>query len=163
MTPALVGLFVATAALPEIAVRFEGNHALDTAALAAVVGPGPDDHASLRVLSLYYDHGFVEAEVNVTRERGSDGVTTTVFHVEEGPVYRLGRVQVTGDVRGLSPAWPRDGTVFDRSSIVRALELLRARYRAVGPEPLVTPISSVDRERHVVELRIDVELPPHRR
>jgi outer membrane protein assembly factor BamA len=159
MTPALVGLFVATAALPDDAVRFEGNHALEAAELATVVGSDPGDGAVLRVLALYYDHGFVEAQVNVTRERGTDGAITAVFHIEEGPVYRLGRVQITGDVRGLAPALPRAGTIFERSAIVRALEVLRTRYRAVGPEPLVTPFSSVDRERHVVELRIGVELP----
>ena len=49
------------------------------------------------VREYYQDHGYIDVEVKeVRRERGANGKLTIVIVLEEGPIYHIGKIVVTG-------------------------------------------------------------------
>jgi outer membrane protein assembly factor BamA len=169
MTPALFALAVALT--PELAVRFEGNHQVADAILSQAVDRGGGSPAiatdeglqrdGLWVLAAYYDRGYVEAHVTPERVRSENEHTVTaIFHVVEGPVYALGEVSVEGDVRDLVPHFAAPGSVFSRAAIVTAVEQARQGYRDAGDGEIdMSLVTTIDRARHVVDLKLEVRRP----
>jgi hemolysin activation/secretion protein len=153
---------VVQAASPLQVVRFDGNHAVGTAALQAVVerlGPrlsddeGPE-RLALAVTEVYYDNGYVTARI-AEPVRASDGAL--VVHVEEGARFTVRAISFSG-------AWPRAATelraslrtragdAFSRARLVADIRALAATVKGA-----VTPVTRLDVEHHTVDLELSLE------
>jgi outer membrane protein insertion porin family len=92
-----------------------------------------------RIISVYNDHGYVQARVestDVTVDRDRARVTITI-RVVEGPQYRVGKIDVTGvtlvsetDVRRQIPF--KTGDVFSRTKVREALRGIGDLYSTIG-------------------------------
>jgi outer membrane protein insertion porin family len=92
-----------------------------------------------RILALYNDHGYIQArveshEVRVDRERAR---VTLVFHVVEGPQYRVGEIAISGvtlfpeaEVRRLVKLKP--GDVFSRGRLRESVRGITDLYSTIG-------------------------------
>ncbi len=92
-----------------------------------------------RIVALYNDHGYIQArveshEVRLDRERAR---VTLVFHVVEGPQYRVGEVTITGvtlfpesEIRRLLRLGP--GDVFSRTRLRESLQQITDLYSTIG-------------------------------
>lgn len=79
---------------PQVArpYRFVGNHAVPSAALAAAIAGRPENDAlALRVLLVYLDRGYRDAQVQ-RPTRAADGAL--VFEITEGRRYRVGAIDL---------------------------------------------------------------------
>ncbi len=143
-------------------VRFDGNRAVATATLQAVVerlgaaisdDEGPE-RLALAVTEVYFDAGYVTARV-VEPVRASDGAL--VVHVDEGARYTVRAISFSG-------AWPRDagelrgslrtraGDAFSRARLVADIKRLAATVHGA-----VTPLTRLDVEHHTVDLELALQ------
>ena len=92
-----------------------------------------------RIISLYNDHGFVQARVestDVAVDRDRAAVTITI-QVVEGPQYKVGKIEITG-VTLLPLAEVRrqvkfkTGDVFSRSKVRDVLRSIGDLYSTIG-------------------------------
>ncbi len=89
------------------------------------------------ISSYYYNHGFIEAKVSepkVTR-KGNDLFVT--IRIQEGPQYRLGKINVTGDlIRArtlmLAKLKSKPGNYFNRKVLREDLRRLTSMYQNRG-------------------------------
>ena len=97
-------------------IDFTGNHAfskrelsseMDTGThniLSWITNQGVLDHKKLqedtdRIAAFYYDHGYLNVHVNEpTITRNPKGLTLVV-NVDEGPLYKVGAVELSGDLK----------------------------------------------------------------
>jgi outer membrane protein insertion porin family len=177
----------ATPAGPLPRAHFTGNAALSTETLEAAVGiDKPDgplaegasredviEHDTLVLLRLYYDHGYLVAQISPpTLSPSTDGAFLDVtFPIVEGPRYRLGTLTITErdpsgkivpapggqDLRRLVPLV--DGDWFSWSVLddgARAVSLLYqdAGYGAVEARP--------KRELDPARPTVNVDIPVRR-
>ncbi|HEY2747621.1 MAG TPA: POTRA domain-containing protein [Polyangia bacterium] len=159
----LASVAVTTQAGPALqAVRFEGNRAVATTALHAVVerlGPAISDddgpeRLALAVTALYFDNGYVAVRV-AEPVRASDGAL--VVRVDEGARYTVRAISFSG-------AWPREtaalrgqlatraGDTFSRARLVGDIRRLAATVRGA-----VTPLTRLDVEHHTIDLELSLE------
>lgn len=92
-----------------------------------------------RILSLYNDHGYIQArvesyDVSIDRERAR--VTVTI-NVVEGPQYRIADIKITGvslvpeaEVRRLMKVKP--GDIYSRAKIRESVSQITDLYSAIG-------------------------------
>lgn len=155
-------------------LAFRGNRRVSDEALAAAMsGDGANkvggvlardllDRNLLELSALYYDRGHVDVRIgepiiDVDRRRGAISVT---IPIDEGPVFRLGRVRITGALadqarRYLAAASLEPGAVFSRSEIHAAIERVRGLAGRRGVDGLeINPVTSIDPEHR----RIDIDL-----
>lgn len=115
-----------------------------------------------RITAAYYDRGMVGVRVSEPRtEWKRDGLHVRV-PIEEGPVYRLDRVTVTGDLDGPPRAYLqllalRSGDTFSRERVTEGLERIRERDADRGTVE-VRPTTDIDGESHTIDLEIEVTL-----
>jgi hypothetical protein len=140
-------------------VRFDGNRAVATATLHALVerlgaalgdDEGPE-RLALAVTEVYFDAGYVTARV-VEPRRASDGAW--VVHIDEGARYTVRAISFSG-------AWPRDaaelrgslrthaGEAFNRARLVADIKRLAATVHGA-----VTPLTRLDIEHHTIDLEL---------
>jgi len=96
-------------------IAFEGNSAYDDGDLEDVIQTGTWNWLSWltesgvlkmdilqqdagRLASFYHNHGFIEAKIGEPRVEEKDDALYITFPVEEGPRYRVGTVNITGDL-----------------------------------------------------------------
>ena len=117
-----------------------------------------------RVQALYYEHGYLNVALGRPELKLDDrrGIARVAVEVREGRQFRYGTIAISGD-----PAAPpatyralfagRPGEVFVRSQVMAWIKELEARERAAGRVgPVVTPVTEVDDERALVDLRVDI-------
>jgi outer membrane protein assembly factor BamA len=86
-----------------------------------------------------------------------------VVPIEEGPVYRIGRVRIAGRLAGPRAGYEaqvheQPGAVFVRSRFVDAIaRLTRHRHELSGEDVEVTPKLDFHRDRATVDVTLDVE------
>jgi outer membrane protein insertion porin family len=151
-------------------IGFEGLHVLEPralqAALATAAGSPVSDAAlerdALVIAAAGYDRGLVMIRVEPAQvvESAAGDAATVSFRVEEGPVYRLGKVQVAGGP-ALSPEESREalkglvsGGTFSRKVVLEVITRLQATYAKRGWRVEITPETQVD----AAHKRIDVVL-----
>ncbi|WP_456386812.1 outer membrane protein assembly factor BamA [Desulfolithobacter sp.] len=69
-----------------------------------------------RLAVFYHNHGFIEAKVGEPVIEDKDGSLTIVFPIEEGPRYRVGLVDIQGDL------------VEDKDKILSMLKIRREEF-----------------------------------
>jgi outer membrane protein insertion porin family len=89
------------------------------------------------ISAYYYNHGFIEAKVSepVVERKGNDLFVTISIH--EGPQYRLGKIEVTGDlIRArtviLKKLKSKPGNYFNRKVLREDLKTMTGLYQDQG-------------------------------
>lgn len=123
---------------------------------------------ALVIASAGYDAGLLDLRVDPAQVvDDADGRSVTVtWRVTEGPVFRVGKVVYQGDLRGTSDEYlklsraPKKGDVFRRSDFAAAIAAVTSFHTSKGETVTVDPQSSVDNDRHVVDLTLVVTRTP---
>jgi len=161
-------------AAPEAApkVRFVGNARGSSERLRGAIAEYPlfDDagmieqevlERDLLLISAYYwDHGYAQVKVREpVIPPARDAVT---IPIEEGPVFTMGAVAVTGDLLGtakqdLARIRVRPGVRFSRRMIADDREALSDYYQDQGYAYVnVLPLTKIDLERRTIGLTFEI-------
>jgi outer membrane protein insertion porin family len=124
---------------------------------------------TLAITSAYFDHGMVNANVtNTTRPfaAGPAGAVEVVFQVKEGEVFRLGKLALTGFSIGaekdlLKALEAKPKSVFSRAVLQRDMDRLRARAKEKGYVVEVTPLTTIDADKKIIDVAFELEKRPN--
>ena len=114
-------------------IAFEGNKSFDDDDLEDVIQTGTWNWLSWltesgvlkmdvlqqdagRLTAFYHNHGFIEARVGEPRVEEKDDSLTVTFPIEEGPRYRVGTVDIKGDL------------IEDKAKLISMLKIRREKY-----------------------------------
>jgi hypothetical protein len=152
-------------------LRFTGNQRLSEEELRACLGPEPlesawsePDVAAMRLQACYYDRGMIMARVEAPSPstfRAGRTVALSV-RIEEGEVYRLGRLQVRGALAApgadyLAALGLASGALFSRTEVQAGLARVAALHRRLGrPDLQVEPRTEIDAGALVIHLTLEV-------
>ena len=152
----------------EHAPRLElaGNEFFTTTELLGIVDGDDIGSAAAQIERFYTGRGFVTATTTIIED---------TIVIEEGPLFRVGSIEVV-EFDGSRPTFLGDDvaigmlvgipphSVFARDHVRAAVDRIAARYRALGYENVsVVPITNIDYERNVIDLRIEVLAGQQRR
>lgn len=134
------------------AVEFVGNEAMSTATLKKVIKTTEKkwllwpfyyteeaiDEDQERLREFYYDHGYLDYKIEAKTEFAAEksGVQVT-FVIEEGPVYRIGSILVSGNTRFTEDHLQAQmelglGQVYLKPVATRDARTLARGYREIG-------------------------------
>lgn len=152
------------------AVKFTGNKLAakdllaQTAKLLVVGEPAQADKieaAGLAVSAYYWDRGY--ANVAVRAPKITAGKQTLTFAIEEGPVFKVGKIEITGDLpqaehaKYLKLFAVKQGAVFNRSAIVKGRQAMVDALVAAGKATAdVAPLTKVDLPAKTIGLTLEV-------
>ncbi|MBI5561051.1 MAG: outer membrane protein assembly factor BamA, partial [Deltaproteobacteria bacterium] len=117
------------------------------------------------IMKNYYDHGYIKADIldyRVILSEDKRWFFITIA-VTEGDQYRLGNIDITGDVVGekkslLKKLKLKTNEVFNRSKLAKGIDALTDVYGDSGfANAEFTPMTSVDGEKKTVDLTIKAE------
>jgi outer membrane protein insertion porin family len=121
------------------------------------------DEDLVRISAAYYDAGMVMAKVGTPTVAIDERRARLVVRVpiDEGPVYRVGRITMKGVPSADEATYRRalrvsSGEVFARGALAGGLERLRALERERGHRGDVEPETAIDDHAHVIDLTIEV-------
>ena len=151
-------------------ITFDGRKVLLerelTAALHSRIGePWRQDlveRDELALTEVAFDHGLINARVRaVAPEPAVDGKVTLRFTLEEGSVFTIGKLTVTGvpaaDQKPLLDSLEtRPKQTFVRSQITRDLKRLEHSGRQHGVTLEVTPVTQVDTAKKKVDITFEL-------
>lgn len=181
-SPSRVDVLVRADEGPEFVIDrvvFDGAHRVSHDDLLAALrkGNGPDAdvnvpgrhyraaavHLEILYMNvLYYDRGMVSVNIDPPRTRldPKRGAVTLIFPVHEGPVYHLGRVQVSGRLvaspaRYLALLGARSGDLFDLARLRHGMAKIRKLEAAHGvPNADVDPKTVLHPDAGLADLKI---------
>jgi outer membrane protein insertion porin family len=179
----LVFAIVEGAKTPVRKLEFSGNRSFSNRQLSAIIKTsahsllsfltGGDSYDPDRVaqdselLRTYYrSKGYADATVSPARAEYDPALKGFVvaFAIDEGPVYRFGKIEIISNVDGLesgrlSRSMPiRTGTAFDGSGLDKATELLALELSRLGyPFAHATPRVSRDRTAQRIDIAFVVD------
>ncbi len=153
------------------AIRFPGAKTVAEGellkALKSMVGlPFREDRLeadALAVSQVYYDHGMVNVSVEPAfGPLQAPGATELVFTIAEGPIFKVGKLTVSGVPLGPEKQLMRGfeskaGSVFSRSALKRDIERLRDRAKEHGVTVEVTPITNIDTDKKLIDVDLSLE------
>lgn len=121
----------------------------------------------LRVTALYYERGYLGVRLDPLRLRldpKRERVDAEI-PIEEGPQYRLGKLEIVGAVTGsaraeLARLGLESGELFVRSKVSAAIARLEERYRSRGRPVRVSPETALHPERARVDVAFRLEREP---
>jgi outer membrane protein insertion porin family len=153
-------------------VQFTGNAAVSSDRLRAAIAEYPlfDDAGAivpevlerdlLLIAVFYWDRGH--AQVKVGKPVISPSRDAVTISIEEGPVFTMGPVAVTGELIGsakanLAMVRVRPGVTFSRTRIANDRETLSNFYQDQGyAYANVTPVTKVDTARKTIGLTFEI-------
>jgi len=117
-----------------------------------------------RIKAAYHDVGYQDvkvtpAQVNLVKDEYLD----IVIEIDEGPLYRVGNVNITGDLMAPEPELLRAvglqmGNVFSRKRLRDSIEILTDMYADNGyAYANVVPVTKKDKKRLLIDLTFDIE------
>jgi outer membrane protein insertion porin family len=122
---------------------------------------------TLRIQAMYFDNGFLTAkvgapELDVSQDKRK--VTVTV-RVEEGVVYRVGKIRFSGDALAQGQPYgsaitTKSGDVFSRSKVLEDLARIREFHEKTGtwtPQFEVTPVTRLDTDKSLVDIDFQLQ------
>lgn len=120
------------------------------------------DRAELLINALYYDRGYVTANVFSDRTVSDDGRVTTSFRVQEGELYRVGKLKMKklGEPHEkalLAILLTKTGKAFSRATMSEDLVKIRAFFANKNVPVAVTPALEVDPKTRTLAISIEVE------
>jgi outer membrane protein insertion porin family len=117
------------------------------------------------IQSVYYDRGFVNVKVGKPQVELSPDKRYLYLsiHIEEGPQYRIGEIDFTGDL--LMPKADllrrmsiHTGEVFNRTKLIRDRGILDDIYQDVGyAYANITPRTPIHEQERVIDLIFDIQ------
>lgn len=141
-----------------------GNHAplrkMIELADGEPLSPDRLERAGLLVTAFYFDRGHLDVKVEEPkRTRGADGTTAIAWKVVEGPVYRIGKVAVSGlsgdaQTAALAKLTVKSGEVFNRTKVKADVDALDRRLAPSSAEPE----TKIDRKTRTVDLTFAVKI-----
>ncbi|MFN7964238.1 MAG: hypothetical protein U0V87_00920 [Acidobacteriota bacterium] len=154
--------------------RWAGNRALTTTQLDATLPKDLNelaDPAAMSVVSgqlraLYGALGHVDVRYKIDRQlQPQPPLLQLVIRVDEGPVFRMGRLTISGldpaSTRDLEQQWPvKPGTRYDERVLERFEHLLAAsvkKRRGDGKTVFLQALKQPDRARAVVDVTLIVQ------
>ena len=156
-------------------VRFTGNDHFSAATLRAAIeantffeaGGALDQERldrGLLVLSAYYwDRGFANVVIGTPQVARPSTIT---IPIEEGPVFRMGTLEVTGDFLGtaadqLAAIGTRSGDLFSRTAIANDRQAILLAHQDQGYAfATVLPLVKVDVDERRIDLTLEVARGP---
>ncbi len=163
-------------------ITFVGNHAVPSSDLANVMetreggwfsfvtqsGTYREDALEqdiVRIEGIYYDRGFINVkvskpEVQLTPDKHYIFIT---LHIEEGEQYRLGKLDVTGDLLGTKQELLDKLTIhakelFNRTKLLHDRAALDDVYQDKGyAYANITPLTAVHEEQRTVDLTFEIQ------
>ena len=153
-------------------VRFIGNARVSSRQLRAAIGEYPLFDAAglidqdalerdlLSISALYWDRGHALVKIGEPVIPPSRDAVS--IPIEEGPVFRIGRVTVTGELIGsaranLAMTRIRPGALFSRSAITRDCTALSDFYQDQGYAYVnVLPLTKIDLDRKTIGLTLEI-------
>lgn len=126
------------------------------------------DRDMVIISSIYYDRGYINVKVSdpeIALSPDKRYMYITIY-VEEGERFKLGELDVTGDL-----LWPKAelmgelnvkrGQLFNRTRLGKDVLELTNRYKNRGYAYVnVTPLTNIDATRRIVDLTLDVQKGP---
>jgi len=117
-----------------------------------------------RIKAAYHDVGYQDvkvkpAQVNLVDDESLD----IVIEIDEGPLYRVGNVKITGDLMSpeselLKVVGLQMGNVFSRKKLRDSIERLTDMYADNGyAYANVVPVTKKDKKRLLIDLAFDIE------
>jgi outer membrane protein insertion porin family len=166
-------------------VNFVGNRAISDAELREVIstregsllsiltsaGTYREDVFQRDLLLLqahYWDHGYVQVKVaNPLVELSPDKQSMYItISIDEGPQYRLGKVDVSGDLLApkevfLAKVSVKTGEIFNRSKLSDDLQKLTDYYKDRGYAYVnATPTTPVNEKTRTVDVMFEIQKGP---
>ncbi len=166
-------------------INFLGNENVETDDLKGMIGTQEGGYFSwitdsgtyqedaferdLMILSsIYYDRGFVNVKISrpqVVLSADKRYMYITI-HIAEGEQYRIGKLDIKGDL-----LWPKKellknltvetGEMFNRTRLGQDILRLTDRYKDKGHAYVnITPLTSIDADKRIVDLTLDVQKGP---
>lgn len=151
-------------------VTFEGAKKLGEAKLKAslrlVKGATFKDELtqadSLSITSTYLDSGFIEARVEVESQMDTSGAVALTWKITEGDMFRIGTLSFKGltvsvEKTVLKSFESKSKAVFSRAMLKRDIGLLEEVARRAGTPVEVIPITSVNRDKHTIDVQFELK------
>lgn len=152
-------------------IAFSGNAGVSSAALAKelagtlavgdAVKTDAIGHAAEVLDAYYWEHGY--ANIRVRAPEPVAGPNKLVFDIQEGPIFKIGKLKVTGEPPAkdhavyLKAFGVKTGDVFKRSALVAGRDRVVAAATAAGiTNPSVTPLTKVDLVRSTIDLTLEI-------
>ena len=119
----------------------------------------------LALTAIYFDHGMINVAITPDLRAKSATELEVVFQVKEGEVYRMGKVTLTGfsvgdETEVLKGIEAKPKSVFSRSVLQRDLERVRARAKQRGYTVDITPLTTVDPGKKIIDVAFELEKKP---
>lgn len=120
----------------------------------------------LRILSLYYDRGYLNVAVGEPRAMRDPArrQLRVEWPIDEGPVYRIGKLAFRGKLRaperryrellGIGP-----GETFGRGRVAAGLAEIRAFHERLGHPASAEPETELDPHAHTVDVTVRIAEP----
>ncbi len=160
-------------------VAFVGNHALSDDALRAALytddgafdAPGKPYRAeaawldAARISALYYDRGFLDVRVRALPPvmRPERGALTPRYRIDEGRVYRIGRIAFRGHLLEPAATYRKllgvaGGEIFNRTRFIAGMQRIRDLHLWLGDgHGQVEPATTMHPERGTVDVTLAIE------
>ncbi len=135
-----------------------------TNVVGAIVDEDYLQRDELLIAAALYDHGLLSHTIKRTTERHGAGIAID-FAITDGIVYRYGNIDVKGDLLAAKTEYTKllpakHGDVFNRASMVAAIEKMRALHKTLNREDVtIEPSTELDPSKGVVDIAIRVDDP----
>jgi len=117
-----------------------------------------------RLTAYYYEHGYLDAKVSEPKIDLSDPKRIRIeIEIEEGPQYRLGTIDFTGDVLTTKEDLFKDlkfkrNDIYRNSAVREQIRLLTEKFANEGYAYVeINPVTNIDSKNLLVHLTFEVE------
>lgn len=120
--------------------------------------------ATEAISAYYWDKGY--ANIRVVEPKITAGKITVTFEIIEGPVFKIGTVEIKGVPAAERPTYlklfgVKTGDLFTRSAIATGRDKLTAAFTAAGKrDVLVLPLTKIDFPGKRISLTLEVSFAP---
>ena len=117
---------------------------------------------SMTIASAYLDSGFIDARVEAVSTMDASGAVDLTWKITEGDSFKLGTLSLKGLTFSTEKAVlklfeSKTKAVFSRAMLKRDIGLLEEVARRAGTPVEVIPITSVNREKHTIDVQLELE------
>ncbi|MDP1916786.1 MAG: POTRA domain-containing protein [Myxococcales bacterium] len=117
---------------------------------------------ALTITTTYLDSGFVDARVEAASTMDASGAVDVIWKVTEGDAFRVGTLSFKGLTFGtektvLKSFETKTKAVFSRAMLKRDIGRIEDLARRAGTPVEVTPITSINREKHTIDVQLELE------
>jgi outer membrane protein insertion porin family len=106
----------------------------------------------------YYDDGYIDVKIGDVEVSYDSSKTKAdlVIPIDEGAQYKIGKITV--DKAYAKALGVKSGEVFSRSKLQAGITAIQTQRRQAGDTtPEVTPLTDVDPDKHVIDLKIAID------